>query len=257
MANIEIYKKPELIVLEENMKLRDYNDEQRNLQSIKLVNDLLSDLGVGKNADTKHHLRAIKFINDSCKNYTPEEIEKAFSLAIEGVLNVDLLQQINPLVIGKVMREYQSYKTRKTNEYRQKIAEENFNKVTEMTSNQKIEWNKYTVRESLAHFVENGLVDTSRIYAFDILDKLDYLSKDKEYRNKIYKDSKFLVQQDLISEKPQTRERKDEIKLALKNLDLPKQSPVILKSKELVLSEFFRKLIKDKKRLEEFNLKFK
>ena len=44
MSNIQIYKKPELILLEENKKLRDYDIEQRNMQCIKLVNDLLGQI---------------------------------------------------------------------------------------------------------------------------------------------------------------------------------------------------------------------
>ena len=257
MANIQIYKKPKLILLEENKKLRDYSDEQRNMQCINLVNNLLSDLGVGKNADTKHHLRAIKFLNDSCVNYTPQEIEKAFQLAIEGVLNVNLLQQINPLVIGLVMREYHSYKVRETKEYRRKLVEANFDSITEVSQSQKIEWNKYSVRQSLSFFLENHFVDTERIYVYDILFAQGYLPKDAEYKNKIYTDALYIVEQDLRNEKAQSRERKSEIKLALKNLNLPKQSPVILKSKELVLAEFYRNLRKDAKKLEEFELKFK
>jgi len=257
MANIEVYKKPELILLEENVKLRDYDVEQRKVQATKLVINLLSDLGVGKNADTNHHKRAIKFIEESCKNYTAEEVEKAFQLAIEGVLNVDLLQQINPLVIGRVMREYQSYKNRKTAEYRRKLVEANFDSITVVSDEQKLEWNKYSVRKSLSFYIEKGYVDTERIYVYDILFKLDFLPKDAEYKNKIYTDAIYIVEQELRSEKTKTRGRIAEIKLALANLNKPKQSTVILKSKELVLMEFFRKLLKDKKRLTEFNLKFK
>jgi len=120
MSNIEIYKKPQLIILEEQPKLRTMQIESRLTVAKLLVSNLLNDLGVGKNSDTNHHIRTIKFIAESMINYSAGEIEKAFQMFIAGDFREKPYQQLNSVIVGKVMGEYENHKRDKLKVYRQK-----------------------------------------------------------------------------------------------------------------------------------------
>ncbi len=107
---ITLYTPQELVgkaQTNELIKLRDMDASTRLGRSKTICIDLLLLLGVnGDNADPMHHARAITFISSSLQNYAPEEIIFAFQKAIKGDFNIDIYQQLNSLVIGRVMREY-------------------------------------------------------------------------------------------------------------------------------------------------------
>jgi len=123
MNKLVNYKKPELVVLNELKKIMDYEPEEKLTKSASVVKTLILNLGVGNNSDENQHIQAIKYINENCKDYSFEEIIKAFQLAIEGKLNIQLFQQLNSLVIGNVLREFEVYKRRNLQDYNRKNAE--------------------------------------------------------------------------------------------------------------------------------------
>ena len=112
---IKLYNSQELIGASQNNELiiLAQMDAPTRLGLSKLICvDLLMLLGVnGENADPKHHARAITFISTTLQNFAPEEIIFAFHKAIKGEFGFELYQQLNSLVIGRVMREYSRWLT--------------------------------------------------------------------------------------------------------------------------------------------------
>lgn len=110
------YKKPELAVLEQGIKIRDLPNQAEVIE--KLVILLLTDLGVSDKADENAHVRVGQFLVNSLNNYTLEEIIKAFELFVLGELPIKAYQQLNVIVVGRVMREYEIHKREKLRLYR-------------------------------------------------------------------------------------------------------------------------------------------
>ena len=82
MDQLVIYNKPELVLISETKKLRDYNPEQRLTQSANLVYKLLNLLGVN-DGKTEHHTELVRHVSDFYGHFTFEQIEKAYSITEE------------------------------------------------------------------------------------------------------------------------------------------------------------------------------
>ena len=183
MSNIQPYKKPQLIILEEQPKLRTIPMESRLAVAKKLVVNLLSDLGVGKNADTDHHIRTIKFISESMINYSEGEISKAFQMFIASEFREKPFQQLNSVIVGKVMNEYENYKREKLRVYRQKTSI-NKNKPPTEAEQERIMLNavdrvKKEIKETKniqghAHHIYDFLVKSGRVEFSDAEKKASY-----------------------------------------------------------------------------------
>lgn len=141
MSNIQIYKKPELAVLSDEKKIVAYNDVERLTIAKKITESLLNTIGVGNNSNEDHHIELIKFISEE-KYFTPGEIKKAFDLVLRGHLKIDLFQQINCLIYGKVMNLYRQHKLEKLKVYNQKERERKY--IAEMENHK----NEYSERNA-------------------------------------------------------------------------------------------------------------
>ena len=117
MPNLTTYKKPELAVISEVKKIREYSDTDKLTIAKNIVDGLLIKLGVSGKSNSAHHVEVIRFIADN-KEFTPDEFTKAFDLAIDGELKIDLFQQLNRVVMGRVMVLYKAYKIEKLRAYR-------------------------------------------------------------------------------------------------------------------------------------------
>tara|TARA_R110002020_G_scaffold218594_5_gene426506 strand:+ start:318 stop:1100 length:783 start_codon:yes stop_codon:yes gene_type:complete len=243
MANIQVYKKPQLILLEEKKKIRDYPAEQRLAFSYKIVENLLADLGVGKNSDTEHHKRVIKAIADDYGKYTFEEIQNAFKLAIMGVLNIELFQQINVLVFAKVMKLYEEHKKNKLRTYRlnkQKPIEQ------EMTNEEIQKFTEQALTKQLTNFLQTRTIDKKRIYVYDIFDKAGMMPTDIQYKKSVHKDAITILKQEYQTKKANSREEHKQIKKFLAEVtDQSLTEEIKWKCKELALEDFLRKEIKN------------
>ena len=99
------YQKPELIVLAEKKKLRDYEIEKRKAFSVKLIAKLLNLLGVNDGKTEQHNALAIH-VCDFYGHVSFEQIDKAFGLFVIGAFTTKPFQQLNAVVFGQVMAEY-------------------------------------------------------------------------------------------------------------------------------------------------------
>ncbi len=163
MPNLTTYKKPELAVISEVKKMREYNDIERNTIARLIVNGLMGRLGVSGKATTTHHVESIRFIREN-KEFTPEEFTKAFELAIEGELKIDLFQQLNCVVIGRVMSLYKAYKIEKLRAYRQRKTPEK-----PLTPEQQKQLIRDAIKDEFTNYKFSGELNANRNYLYDEL----------------------------------------------------------------------------------------
>ena len=243
MSNIKQYKPPLLAILEQNKKLRDYTPEERLTISKKLVVDLLGDLGVSAKADTNHHIRAIKYIHESCINYAPEEIEKAFALAINGEIRIDLYQQINALVIGKVMREFEFYKKERLKTHRRKMQERQQQQEVEQPTDQEKENIMIEAVDRLQkEYQQHKRIISACIHVYDHLFKTHKLPKHTdEFRDRIHKKAVIVAQNEYMVSIDNYEDHKI-VKRALAEIEKGTSDKIIPVAKRIILEEYFKSL---------------
>ena len=241
MSNIQIYKKPMLAVLEENTKIRDYAIEKKILYSTKIVNDLLLDLGVGVKVEEEQHKRLIQYISEECGRFTFEEIQQAFKMVLNGSLEMDLFQQINVLVFSKVMKLYQKHKNEKLRTYRLNKPKRDL-----MNEKEKKDLMIQGVTKQLEYFLNYRKVDQSRIYVYDVFDKLGLMPSDIDYKNSVKKDAIEILKKEYSEKKAKNKDHHKEIKIAIQQINNEKSFLIIQKCKELALEDYLRKELKEK-----------
>ena len=255
MSEITIYKKPLLAVLEQEKKLRDFPEEERLFKCKQIIGNLLFDLGVSKKSEVEHHLRAISYLNKECGKYSVAEIEKAFTLAISGKLEMDLFQQVNVLVIGKVLSAYDNYKKEKLKIYR--LAERQKKEMLPpMTKKEEIFYRNQAVNKQIEFFQDNRFVDATRVFVYDIFDKMGLMPIDLEYKKSVKKDAIEILKFEFSNKKATNKDEFNKIKKTLKNLNKGNCEGLIAKCKELALEDFLRKITAEEKLLKELKSKF-
>ena len=238
MNEIAICKKPLLAVLTEEKKLRSYLPEERLMQSKKIVETLLISLGVGDKSDTNHQVVAIKYLAENYGQYSVGEIEYAFTLAIGGKLEIELFQQLNVLVIGKVMAAFEKYKRDRLRIYNLK---KNAQEPITMTKDEKQFYINQAVNKQIDYFLEYRAIDESRIFVYDIFDNLGLMPTDLAYKNSVKKDAIEILKKEYTNKKASHKEEYSQIKRVLKKLEIGDSELIKLKCKELALLDFLRK----------------
>ncbi|TSE03346.1 hypothetical protein [Aquimarina algiphila] len=254
---VEMQNKPQMAVAWENPKLRDYPEEIRNANTFDLFAWLLDLLGVkGDESTDKHHDVAITFINSSLQNYTYQEIILAFEKYVSGEFlesngkQMLVTQQLNAVVIGRVMREYELLKKRELDAYRKKKADQmsKEDKPTEeqilvtMFINMIGYWDQYnefkiignggeTVFERL---VEKGIIGSPEDQKY------------KAYYSKKMKAAKDYLEMEYSSKKSMIKETRDKYKKILKELKTGLTPRIESKAKCIVVEEYFQNLINKK-----------
>ncbi len=173
MPNIATYKKPQLAILSDAKKMREYSDTDRLTIAKNIVNGLLIKLGVSGKSNTSHHIEVIRFIADN-KEFTPEEFTKAFDLAIDGELKIDLFQQLNRVVMGRVMSLYKTYKIEKLRAYRQRKEPEK-----PLTPDEQKQLITDAIKDEFTNYKFSGELNENRNYLYDEL-KIDVEDKFKK-----------------------------------------------------------------------------
>ena len=256
MSNIQVYKQPLLAVIEQETKIREMPNEERLMKCTQIVANLLLDLGVGSKSDPQQHLRVIKFLADDCGKYSVKEVEYAFKLAIQGKIGVDLFQQINVLVVGKVLKAYDDYKTEKLRNFRANKSL-TIDKEKTMSNEEILVINNSIAKEALDLFLDHGIVNTDKIYVYDVLKKMGYMSDDLDYMNSVKKDAVEILKNEYENKKATSVDEKREFKSILKEIKSEKGGKLINKCRELAITDFFRKITSDSELLNEFKNKIK
>ena len=256
MSNIQIYKQPMLVTIEQETKLREMPDEERLMKCTQIVANLLLDLGVSSKSDPQQHLRVIKFLSDDCGKYTVKEIELSFKLAIQGKLEIDLFQQINVLVVGKVLNSFDNYKIEKLRNFRTESLKEK--QIKNQMNEKEIELsNNSIIKEQFDLFIEKRIVNPKRFYAYDILDEKGYMPTELKYKKEVHKDAVEILLSEYNQKKAISIDDKRSLKTIIDKIKKGEGGKVVNKCKELALYDFFKKLTKESDLMARFKKEFK
>jgi len=239
--------KNKLAVLDRKLPLRAYPEEMLNKAIIMDLLPYLTKLLSLTDETSADRLEiALPAIKTSCIGMGFEEIKKMFEMYVDSKLSIKPIPNyFDRILLGKIISEYKQQKPKPKKVIENKISDEEKKKI-----------NDSSIAKSLAYFEEHRVVDTSRIYVYDILDMLGYLPTDLAYKNKIKEDAIYILNKEYAEKKPTSVEDKRNIDRIVENLHKKSNSIVIVKCKELALAKFYRKLTHDIKELEQFKNKF-
>ena len=151
------YQKPELILLAEKVKLRDYPVEKRNFLTKEFVIKLLNLLGVNDGKTEQHNALAVH-VSEFYKDYTFEQMDKAFGLFVSGVFKVKPFQQLNAVVYGSVISEFSEYEKEQTKIYKMKVMEQKDTKPP-MSEEEKEKLMKKAIDDAIEEYKKTGEIE--------------------------------------------------------------------------------------------------
>ena len=245
MDQLAKYIKPELIVISESKKLRDFTPEERTMKSASLVYKLLNLLGV-KDGNTEHHTELVRHVTDFYGHFTFEQIEKAFGMFISRQLKIQPFQQLNAVVFGNVMQEFDDYTKEQTKNYRLAIQEFKA-KAIPMTQEEKDDIMQKAIEKAIDVYKQTGTIEMAS-------SKYDWLDAQGKLQGKLTKDewhnrkrSKYAsVKSRLIasysSMKANTQDEKTTYKNVLIELQNAKSGKIISQCKLELLEHYFDNL---------------
>lgn len=237
---VEMKNKPSLAVALENTKIRDYPEEIRNANTMNLVDWLLNLLGVNaKNDNVKHHAAAFEFVNKTLLNYTYQEIKLAFEKYVAGEYyeaeNKPMMvtQQLNAVVIGKVMKNYEALKKSELDAYRREREKQN-RKDKELTKEEKDEIVLVGILNCFEIFKETGEIQDGYTYLYQHFYELGKFPKHtNEFRENARSRAIESLEQSI-------KKQREEFKRVSYDYS---EANITRKCKQIILGDWFKSLI--------------
>jgi len=247
MEQLQVYNKPELVLISEKKKLRDYTPEQRMAQTANLVYKLLNLLGVN-DGKTEHHIELARHVSDFYGHFTFEQIEKAFGLFIVGKFKTRPFQQLNAVVFGLVMQEFDEYQKEQTKVYRLNIQEFK-NKAIPMEAKDKDELMRGAISNAIQEFKKTGQIElaSSKYDWLDSQNKLQGIRSTPEWeklKRTKYNSVQARLKVHYENHKTASRDEKNDAKNILKEIQENKSGKVISQCKLELLEDYFSQQIK-------------
>ena len=235
--------KPKMAVALENPKLRDYTEEELTTNCALMVAYLLNLLGVGEKGKLDHHNATVRFMAENFLQYTFQEIKLAFNMYVRGEFMQDgkpmlVTQQLNPVVLGRVMREYQYRKDADLDQYRRKRTQFLLKEMQppELTQEQKDAITADGALRVFNEYKEFGQVLPGESHIYDYLVEKGFLKvSENEWSNTEI--------QARINVKKETK-----IKLDMQKKEFVKntnESDIKAETKRLLLEKYFENRIKN------------
>jgi hypothetical protein len=240
------YQKPELIILAEKTKLRNYDVEKRKMFAVKLVAKLLNLLGVNDGKTEQHNALAIH-ICDFYGHVSFEQIDKAFGLFVLGIFKTKPFQQLNAVVFGQVMADFSDYEKEQTKIYKLKLQEFK-NQAKPMEQTEKDALMETAIENAIEQYKRTGDIELAP-------SKYDWLdSKGKMRGNRTaaewdvlkrnqYNSVKNRLIEVYTKAKASSVEEKAEFKNAIIELQQTKSTKAINQSKYELLENYFNSLV--------------
>ena len=243
------YKKPGLLVLADAPKLREIPEEEKNAKTVKLIIYLLNLLGVTKVKTEQHNALAVH-ISENYADSTFEEIHKAFNLFVKGEFETKPYQQLNAVVFGKVMSEYDELKRNQSKTYQLQLQE--FKRKSEPMSQEEIDgFMELSILKAIETFAKTGVIEVPG-NKYDWLDskgRLQGEATDEDWKS--YKKTKYSYCKARLIAKFKNKETisiEEIIKKrdVIKELEEAKSGKVVLMSKTEILEDYFKELLNPK-----------
>lgn len=257
MSNIVIYEKNKLTLGEiafvkdtaTQVRVMDIDNSYEFIKQITVIfttasihlgiKDPISDI-------TKDDL--VELILSRFKTLSLNEIDYALKMERYGSLGdkTHHYQLFNAEYLATVLDKYISWKReiKRTHNISKQIDK------VEISEEEKKHWENLAVVSAIENFQENGIIE--RVHVYDILFDLGYLPKDVDFKNKMLKSAKELLEMNLNSTIAKTRDERLELKESLNVIQNLKSNKVINQAKILIVQKFFR----EHENLDEFKLGF-
>lgn len=209
-------------------RIREYDVEIRNKATYVLIGELLNLLGVNdKDGTSKHHTEAFKFINQTMDRFSYSDIRLAFQKYVAGDFDLLVTQQLNAVVIGRVMRLYEE--SRNT-----ELLKTSRNENPVVTDKEKQELIKQGLIGTWNMFIETGDLEAGHTWVYDKFVKQGLINLTKDEKIEIY----IQAQANLISKKLEQRGVTD-LGNFKKRLE-EKDDPIKNEAKRIALVNFLR-----------------
>lgn len=243
VTKVSMKNKPSMAIALENPKIRDYPVSKRNENSYIVVDWLLNFLGVGgTKVDNKlHHVETFNFINSARINkFTYQEIKEAFEMYVAGELPPDILiaQQLNPLVLGKVMVAYEKIKRERLTAYYSILKKQREAQATEMTEDQKKEIIENGIIDAYDYFKRSNNVENGRIWIYEWLHENKLTEEIADGKH-----PKYVLALENLKDQAKSSGNITEYKDIVRNLQDKTYAPVLVELKKEIIKTYFRKLL--------------
>ena len=231
---MEIVKyKNNLVEAFNEKRIREYDPEMRNKASYTLIDELLNLLGVNaKEGNSEHHVEAFKFINETMDRFSYSDIRLAFKKYVAGEYDLLVTQQLNAVVIGRVMKLYEE--KRNTEVLRKDKKEDVI-----LTDEQKAEIITQGLISTWNEFSEKGDLESGYTWVYDRFDKLGVIELSKDEKVSLMKQA----ESNLISRKLEERGVSDLVNFKRRLEE--KGDPIKNEAKRIALVNFLRSITED------------
>jgi hypothetical protein len=188
------------------------------------------------------------------KGLSLNELDYAFKMERYGEFGkrVEHFQLFNAEYCAKVIDRYLSWK-----EFKRKNNINTVNVIKEISEQEKTNKENDIIIRYLETYDKERFIYEDYFYVYDILDKRGFMSKDRKYKESVYKDAIYLLKQEQNDRKASSLEERRSIKSTLKIINSGVGGGIKKKCKILALEDYFRDLFKNDQKVIEFKNKFK
>lgn len=264
MSNLVIYDSKRQLLSEvgfikdtpNHIKIRDINNSYELQKQAGIVFAVCANhLGLKEEIPQISKVDIMELILSRFKNLSMDEVAYAFKLERYGSLGdrVEHYQLFNASYVSDVLSKYVKWKA----DLKAIHSISTVYKEVKVSDEEKAYWINRGINNCLDSFIDTGLTGSGSFNVYDVLYDLGYLPTDKAYKAEILKAAIECIQieQSLLRSKSLITPK--QMRAVFEKIKNTKDSIVVIKCKELVLSQFFRELQKDSDRLKDFRDTFK
>ncbi|MCM8906807.1 hypothetical protein [Tenacibaculum finnmarkense] len=243
---VEMKRKPVLAVAMENPRISQYPENARNTTTLSFVAWALNMLGVNhKEGGTGHHKAVYEFVNTSLQGYTYEELKEAILMFLRGEFNgknILVAQQLNAVVLGKIMHAFDDLKKEKLNVYLRLRAKQRGlleAKKYQLTPDQKKEKILSGIKRCFNNYLIDNRIIEGHVWIYDFLLEQKIINPTSDEKKIVYKGVK-----DSHKQKSRTAVQSisDYNKIVLE-IESNTIQAVVIESKEVLLKQYFEKMV--------------
>lgn len=202
VLQIECPQKNEYVVASEKQSISEYNEDERNTQTANLIDFLLNLLAVNeKDGNLEHHKLSFEFIIAKMSHYSFQEIVLAFQKYVAGEYFENrkpmlVTQQLNPVIIGKVMKCYSDVKREEIDRYKRKTKLLKPVEAT-ITDEEKELLVLMGIQTAFEEYEKDGFVSPGYAWLYEYFwERKALIKHDEEYRRKTKEKALSLIKKE-------------------------------------------------------------
>lgn len=239
IVKVKMPNKPYIAKAYENYKIHQYPEDIKNTNTYSFILWALDMLGVNsKEGGEGHHAAILEFVNHALDGYTYQELKLAVLMHVKGSLGTMVTQQLNAVVLGKIMAKYNDIKMERLNSYmREKKRIEQENNQPKLTLEEEIKLVTQGVKKCYYETLENKKVPYGYSWVYEyLIDKLKILKVTKKEKIKEYN-----IQKKKLIAETKVKAQASEVAKTIKLLEEKRSSKVIVAAQSSLLKKLFQK----------------